>query len=282
MRFSKISLTLSVASIAGLAFIATAASAQDLYATSISGSKINKVDTNTQGVTTLLNTPSAADSLIFDNAGRIIYTQLFTGQLRRYDPSTSTDTLLASGFSEPADLTLEPGGNSVLVSEFIGGKIDRVNLNTNAVTTLLAPGGLPEGLAYDASGRLFANLGNRYGGPTAKYVAQIDPVTGAILATTTGLDSLDGLTYDPYTGKLFAASLFGNGIYEIDPNNLRSVTSHFFGQLNTPDGITSDGMGNIWIANAGDAHIYRCFCKCLSVLLWPLHYYPFAFVSFAI
>jgi L-alanine-DL-glutamate epimerase-like enolase superfamily enzyme len=32
------------------------------------------------------------------------------------------------------------------------------------------------------------------------------------------------------------------------------------------------------------AYIYahRCFCKCLSVLLWPLHYYPFAFVSFAI
>jgi len=257
MRFSKLSLTLCLASLSGFACLAPAASAEDLYATSISGSKINKVDTNTQAVTTLVNTPSAADSLVFDSAGRIIYTQLYTGELRRYDPFTSTDTLIATGFIEPADLALEPGGNTVLVSEYLGGKIDRVDLTTDAVTTLLSPGGTPEGLIYDASGRLFANLGNRFGGPTGKYVAQIDPVTGAILATSSGMDSLDGLTFDPFTGMLFASSLFSNGVVEIDPNNLNSVSTHFFGSLNLPDGITSDGAGNIWIASAGDSHIYQ-------------------------
>ena len=257
MRFSKLLLALCFANLSGFACLAPAATAEELYATSISGSKINKVDTNTLGVSLLLNTPSAADSLIFDGAGRIIYTQLYTGELRRFDPFTNTDTLIATGFNEPADLTLEPGGNSVLVSEYLGGKIDRVNLNTNVVTTLLSPGLNPEGLTYDASGRLFANLGYRYGGPTGKYVAQIDPVTGAILATSAGMDSLDGLTFDPYTGMLFASSLFSNGVVEIDPNNLNSATNHFFGSLNLPDGITSDGAGNIWIASAGDSHIYQ-------------------------
>ena len=110
----------------------------------------------------------------------------------------------------------------MLVSEFGSGNIDRINLTTLAVTTLLSPGGNPEGLAYDGT-RLFANLGFRYGGPTGKYVAEIDPVTGAILATSPGLNDLDGLTYDPYSGLLYASSYFGNTVYSIDPNNLANV-----------------------------------------------------------
>ncbi len=88
-----------------------------LYATSISGSQIDKVDTAAVSWSLYLNTPSAADSIMFDSSQRIIYDQLFTGQVRRYDPSAATDTLIAGGLSFPADMTLEPGGNSMLVSE---------------------------------------------------------------------------------------------------------------------------------------------------------------------
>ena len=35
---------------------------------------------------------------------------------------------------------MEPGGNTMLVSEFYGGKIDRIDLTTNVVSTLLSPG----------------------------------------------------------------------------------------------------------------------------------------------
>jgi streptogramin lyase len=230
-----------------------------LYATSIGGSQIDKVDTVANTVTTYLNTPSAADSIMFDPAQRVLYTQLYTGQVRRYDPTSLTDSLIASGFNGPADIVLEPGGNTMLVSEFYGAKIDRINLTTFGVTTLLTTSyGGPEGLAYVGT-RLFANLGNRYGGPTGKYVAEIDPVTGAILSTSPGLDSLDGLTYDPYSGRLYASSLLGNYILSINPNNLNDVqnVTGKLGIIPGPDGITTDSIGNLFIAGGGDSYIYQ-------------------------
>jgi sugar lactone lactonase YvrE len=244
--------------------LAGRADAITLYATSIAGSQIDAVDTVTQSVSTYASTPSAADSIMFDNSQRLIYTAIFSGDVRRYDPAGPSDTLIAAGLNDPADMVLEPGGNTMLVSEYGGGKIDRIDLTTNTVTTLLSPGANPEGLAYDGA-RLFANLGARYGGPTGKNVAEIDPTTGNILAMSPGLDSLDGLTFDPFSGRLFASSLFANVILSINPNNLNDVqvVSDAFGRpltIPAPDGITTDGVGNIYVASSaslGDSHIYQ-------------------------
>lgn len=223
------------------------AAAIELYATSIGGSQIDKVDTVTNSVSLYLNTPSAADSIIFDSTQRVLYTALYLGEVRRYDPTVPSETVIAGGFSTPADMVLEPGGNSMLVSDYGTGNIDRINLSTNTVTTLLTGGINPEGLAYDGT-RLFANLGSRYGGPTGKYVAEINPVSGAIMATSPGLNSLDGLTFDPYSGRLFASSLFANQILSINPNNLNDVqvVSDAFGKPLTipgPDGILQTASG---------------------------------------
>jgi hypothetical protein len=95
-----------------------------------------------------------------------------------------------------------------------------------------------------------------------KFVAEIDPVTGAILAQSPLLSSLDGLTYDPYSSRLYASSVFGNTVYAFDPNNLNNVQdlSHKLGSIPGPDGITTDGVGNIFVASSdslGDGHIYQ-------------------------
>ncbi len=248
-RTVLISLVISAAACAG---------ADTIYGTSIEGSLLFKADTSTATVTTVLNTLSGADSLIFDSSGRIIYSQLYSGTVRRYDPMTSSDVVLASGLNTPVDLALEPGGGSVLVSEFWGGNIDRIDLNT-LVTTTLATGLInPEGIAYDGTGRLFANVGNRYAGPTGKQLVQLDPVTGAVLASTPGLDSLDGLTYDPFTNRLYASALFANGFYGIDPNNLAAAPLLLaWGGIPMPDGITTNGTGKLFIAARGDFNIYE-------------------------
>jgi hypothetical protein len=166
------------------------------------------------------------------------------------------DELLASGFNSPVDMTLEPGGGTMLVSELNGGKIDRIDLTAHQVSVLATPGGNPEGLAYDCDGRLFANLGVRSDGAT-KYVAELDPVTGATLRVSPMLNFLDGLVYDTFSGKLYATTFFSNGLYAIDPDNLSNVTPLFFGRIPGADGLTSDGQGNIFIAARGDFHVYH-------------------------
>lgn len=234
-----------------------------LYATSVptTGGEIYQVDTVANTVAPYLNTQYPTDSVMFDSAQNVIYTRIGTGEVRLYDPNSATDSLIANGFSGPADIVLEPGGNSMLVSEFYGGRIDRINLTTHAVSTLLSPvGSGPEGLAYDGT-RLFANLGVRSTG-AQKYVAEIDPVTGAILAQSPLLSSLDGLTYDPYSHHLFASSLYGNTVYELDPNNLSIVQdlSLKLGNIPGPDGITTDSIGDIFVASSaslGDSHVYQ-------------------------
>jgi sugar lactone lactonase YvrE len=232
--------------------------ATTLYATSYAGNQIDAVDTVANTVAPYLYTSSGVDSVMFDTAQRVIYTLHAAGQVVRYDPNTAANTILASGLTFPADVALEPGGNTMLVSEIWAGRIDRINLTTLTAATLLAPGGNPEGLAY-VGARLFANLGLRGGGPTGKYVAEINPVTGNILATSPGLDSLDWLTYDSFSGRLYASSLYGNNVLSINPNNLNDVqdVTSKLGTIPGPDGITSDGIGNIFIAAGVDEHVYQ-------------------------
>jgi DNA-binding beta-propeller fold protein YncE len=196
MQMTSLALALALL----LAGTGRASAGELLFVTSLSGQQILTADTGTNVVTPVFSTVGQPDSLIFDPAGNIIYTNLGAGQVRLFNVTTHTDTLIAGGFNDPADLALEPGGGSILVSEFLGGKIDRINLTTHAVSVLANPGGNPQGLAYDSAGRLFANLGTRSGGATS-FLARLDPVTGAILGQTVGLVSLDGLTFDHSRGN---------------------------------------------------------------------------------
>ncbi len=242
---------------AGTGTEGTALAGQVLYASSFAGQEIVSVDVSTNIVTPIVHTPGNPDSLLFDGSN-IIYTDEKNGELREVSLTTHVDSVLSNQFIVPADLTLTPGGQSVLVSDFSAGKIIKYDFQTQTSSVFARPGGNPEGLVFDPTGRLFANLGDRFGGPTGKFVAQLDPVTGAILHTSPGLNSLDGLTYDSTTGLLYATSRLSGAVYSIDPNNLANARVLIpAGILNTPDGITSDGMGDLFIAVQGDSRIYE-------------------------
>lgn len=246
------------------------ASATVIYATSSSDDKIYQVNTVTNLVSPYFTAQKPPDSLMFDSMGNVIYTEFNNGRVRSYNPNTLVDSPIKSGLSGPADVVLEPGGNTMLVSEFNAGRIDRIDLTTHALSVLVTPanaGPNPEGLAFDNVGNLFANLGLRNGTALTKFVAQIDTLTGLILHQSPNLPSLDGLTYDPYSGMLFAASLYGTTggtVYEIDPNNLSNVVDLgqvLGGSIPGADGIVADGLGHIFVASApgggGDGHIYE-------------------------
>jgi sugar lactone lactonase YvrE len=201
--------------------------------------------------------PTALDSVVVDpSANRIIFSESNAGMVRSLDRNTGIDTLVAGGLTNPADLFLEPGGQTVLVSEVAGGRIDRIDLTTHQVTLFInTPGGTPEGLAYDCDGRLFAVLGSRFG-ELNSFLAELDPVTGQILQRSPNLTFLDGLVFDTFSGKLYAASFARNSIYAFDPNNVANVTELFAGLIPIPDGMTADGAGNVFIAAFG-SNIYR-------------------------
>jgi streptogramin lyase len=235
-----------------IVFIAPRSFSQNIYATSENGKEIVEVNMSTGVLTVLYNTTSTLDSLIVDSQGRIIYTTTKSGTVSMFDPSTGVNTVIASGFDAPRDLVFDPGETSLLVSNYGKSEIDRLNLVTGTWTPLIKKLGSVDGLAYDPQGDFFAAINHH------TQIAQIDPTTGVILKTLTvvtnpaaGFYGLDGLVYDAYTGQLWATDVGtgANCLVEI-PTDLSTFTLVQVGNFSNPDGLTSDGNGNLYVAVA--------------------------------
>ena len=169
------------------------------------GTDIWAWDTTTNTNSVLTNTGTSLDSLMFDAQGNIIYDSFSGGTVGRYNVTTTANTPVTGSFAGPADMALEPGGTTALISNAGGVTISRVDLNTSTAIGSLLVNARPDGGPYDAAGDLFAVLG-------LNEVAQIDPTTGAILKTISTPDQPDGMTYDATTGDLYVAS-DGGGFY---------------------------------------------------------------------
>jgi sugar lactone lactonase YvrE len=155
---------------------------------------------------------------------------------------------------QPIDLALEPGKTSVLVSNTIGSLV-RVSLAGGIVNSLTL-GGRQDGLIYDPSGNLFVNVSTGFTANDSK-VERINPTTGAVLQSSANTNVfLDGLTYDSSTGMLFASDYNHGKILRINPTTLATTEITPLGSaLDQPDGIVSDGNGNLFIASRGNAHV---------------------------
>jgi streptogramin lyase len=265
--FGKYRFIASIILLAALVDCKTA-SAELVYATSISTGVIYVDNTSTHTVTPVFNTGQELDSLFFDPSGRIIYDQLFEGKVLAYDPNTKTNSLL---YSQPGsqliDLALEPNQKSFLVSDANNDQLHRISLNGGLINSLnvhygtSGQSGRPDGIIYDSKGDLFVNVSTGFTS-TPTHIEQIDPNTGSIIqaATISGI-FLDGLTYDSFTGKLWASDYNHGKLVEIDPSNLSSYTVFTptgatianFG----PDGIVSDGLGNLFIASRANNTIIQ-------------------------
>jgi DNA-binding beta-propeller fold protein YncE len=240
----------------GVALVsARPASATLLYATSITQNEIFTVDTVTHTLTPYLNVGQNLDSLFFDPSGRIVYSELNNGRVQAFNPGTNSTVTLASGLTAPIDLALEPNLTSFLVSDSTSHLV-RISLNGSGVQGSLNVGNRPDGVIYDTSGRLFANISTGFQNNDSQ-VKQINPTTGATIATSgnTGV-FLDGLTYDSFSGFLYAADYNNGRLVKINPNTLAfTFLTPLGAALSQPDGVTSDGMGKLYLASRGNAHV---------------------------
>jgi DNA-binding beta-propeller fold protein YncE len=218
--------------------------AATVYGTTFtSPGQIVRIDTDSHQVIPLTSTSAFPHGLVFDSFGRIVYSVFGGNQVRRYDPLTNTDSFVMGGFSGPLNIAMEPGNGTVLVSNETSPRIDRLNLTTDAVSTLLAGAG-GGGIVYDAGGRLFANLPGR--------LAEIDATTGATLQSTPGNLVLYGLAYDPQNGALYATNGLGGQVLRFDRNNLSLgggvIATILGGGSGFAGGIVADGAGNLFVA----------------------------------
>jgi hypothetical protein len=254
-----------------IAFLAAPgkASADFLYASDLDHGQIYKVDKSTGTLLQTIPVSEPLDSLIFDSQGDIIYSAYSVGgvgQLRMVNPTVgiSSDTLLATVGNLAVDLALVPGGNSVLVTSQATGKIYEVNLaNPSQPPLTFGSGQYTGGIVYDNAGRLFAVSGSR--------IVELNPQTFTVIASSGALTGLDGLAFDPLTGNLFAGSRTINsvsgreGFYELSLQSssfldATLITSSSFPTTFDPDGLETDGQGNLYLASEalrGDNKIYQ-------------------------
>ena len=234
-------------------------SAQQLYITNEGSAALQLLDLNTSTLSTLYTIGVGKlfdpDDLTVNSLGQLIYTLPNQGTVNLYDPTTGTNTILASGIPGARDLAIEPGGQTLLIAKYVTPpEILRYNFVTQT-TTILVPKaaklGTCDGIAYDPYGNLYAVANHN-------TIVQIDPVTGAILATLVlephnGVNGGDGLTYDSYTNSLWAThdgKVMGTGLIQIpvSPSGFTAAGFAFYPlAAGNVDGIKSDGQGNLYI-----------------------------------
>src|SRR5271154_525653 len=79
-------------------------------------------------VVTIANTGANPDGVILGPYQQIIYALAGAGEVHSFNPYTRIDTTLATGFSSPDSIVLEPGCKSILVSDTGADKIFRITL----------------------------------------------------------------------------------------------------------------------------------------------------------
>jgi hypothetical protein len=221
------------------------------------------------------------DDLTVNAAGQLIYSVPSTGTVYLYDPTTGINTTLVTGLKYARDLEIEPSGQTMLIAIYTPGSIVRFNFATGAITTLATLGaelkklgtcdGEPCPKTSTCDGIVYDPYGNLYAVANHNFIVQINPTTGAIVNTlflepAHGINGGDGLTYDSYSGSLWAThdGTTGNGLLQIPVTaaGLGSTFSLFLTPALTasgspPDGIKSDGKGNLYIGAIHTAAVYN-------------------------
>jgi len=231
----------AILALALTALFANAAFAASLVGTDNNGSRL--VYIKTPGTSKTMTTTGASPiGVVVGPTQQIIYAVSSKGEIHVYNPYTDADVILAKGFSNPVDITLEPGCKSILVSDVGTNKIYRVMFTDGSVSTFYDGPDVIRGVIYDVNTNVFAN------DLSLNAVVQFS-IAGLIIKQTPAgspLTVLDGLTYDKKSNQLFATSNTGQVLYEI-ADDLSTVNTINFANGPLLEGIVSNGSGTLYV-----------------------------------
>jgi streptogramin lyase len=258
---------IALITVVAASFSASAQELAQIYISNEWAESIQQLNLNTGELTTLYNIGGQPDDCTLGPNGSVIYDVPNAGTVNMFDPATGVNTVLVTGITGTRDLTFEPGGQSLLISKVAGPpEIYRYSFVTNTATVFFPKTkGITSfsGTAYDAYGNLYAIA-------SFNTIIQINPVTGAIIATLTlqphnGGAGADGMTYDSSSNSLWAttvgSSVNGWGLVQIPVQQSGFVSptnfTYYHLGIGAVDGIKSDGNGNLYIGAIHTAMVYN-------------------------
>ena len=168
-------------------------------------------------------------------------------------------TTVASSLGETSGVALDMKGD-VFISSDNEPSIYRSTYSNGTYSAPAAVVALPSGtsafgITSDAAGDLFAALSD---GAVIKW-SYSNGVYGAATTVATGLGTLYQVAVDPVTGNLFIDSYSGGVVYKATPNGSGgySAATSFVSGLTTPEGVTVDQSGNVYITNSGKSQVLK-------------------------
>ena len=176
------------------------------------------------------------------------------GAVLRIDPTDGAQTVLSGSYQALLGLTIAPGSGAIFVTDTMQAAVLRVDPSTGTPSpvssgTLLhfprAITAAPNGLLYVAD--------SSSAGSAASSVVQIDPLTGAQSAFSSGSPSVGGLAASP--GTLWLADATGHSILREDISTATSSPVSSGGDLVFPFALAVEYGGRLAVADWGDGAV---------------------------
>ncbi len=164
-------------------------------------------------------------------------------------PARYTPAVIAHGFGQPDDLTLDRQGR-VLFADLGNGSVNRIEPD-GRITVLVSGLPEPEGLIAEPDGTLLIAVqgSNGDGIDEIRRLApgSATPTRLIRFINATGNPGLDGISRDPRTGDILAADSPNGKVYRISPDG-KQITLLAGGFVRPTDAV-ADSVGNVYVAD---------------------------------
>jgi sugar lactone lactonase YvrE len=162
----------------------------------------------------------------------------------------------STAYGETSGVTVDGAGN-VYFSSDNKTSIWRATLQNGlySATPVVTLPGVAYGITVDTAGNLYAALS---GGSVIRYTLS-NGSYGAAATVATGLGTLWQVAVDPNTGTIYTVSYSLNRVYSITPKAGGGYNAPviFVTGLLTPEGVTVDGAGNVYVADTGNKRVLK-------------------------